>query len=374
MASIPREVIVTLLDAIRSRRKPAPKFSGPGVATSLLTEIRPYNIKMAAFCHNHHPAAMVLSACQGHLPKEAVGAAEEFREALCRKTGWEQPLTFIQLAQGEKPPPRTDKTADLGFIWRLCVVKHLSECWVSPPTLTDFRNDVEVVQQAALYCPEILVEVLRRMAEKYDDLRVVSEHYSSWTHLYPRLFWSWEKLIPEDLDEDEERNPPADYRQDIEFDCAHILHEIDIHMRGVSNRGNTGNAVLAKVVEECWYQWKWSGRGDPTKGRQFPLFLKFVGDCMELVAPRGVRHGSRNTIEAYVDALNKQDEAGIPPWRRGNENIPGSRKTEIVHGHNRTYFPRQRRFFWPVLRIRLKAFWNLIRGYPATWDNHDRLM
>jgi hypothetical protein len=365
---------VKLLETIRRRRKPEPKFQGPTAAAALLNEIRPYNIKVAGYFHQHHPAAAVLSACRGVIPVEAIGAAESFREVLCKKTGWQQPLTFIELAEGAAKPERTDKTIDLGFIWRLFVVKYFPDCWVSPPTLTDFRNDVGIVQQAALYCPDVLVDVLRRMAEKYDDLRIVGEHYSSWTHLYPRMYWSWEKLLPEDSNEEEERNPPEDYRRNVDFDCLHILHEIEIHQQATSNRGATGNAVLAKVVEECWYQWRWAGRPSPLERGQFGFFQRFVLDCMALVAPPGVRQGSRNTIEKYIRSLAEEDECGTPPWRSGEENIPGSRKTEIVHGHSRTYFPRRREFFLQILRIRLKAYWNLIRGYPATWDNHDRIM
>lgn len=96
---------------------------------------------------------------------------------------------------------------------------------------------------------------------------------------------------------------------------------------------------------------------------------------MELLAPRGTPKGSRNTIHSYVKSLVEEDETGRAPWLSGEETtIPGGKRADLVRGHSKTYYAPRRRNFLPILRIRLKAYWNLIRGYPASWDNHDRIM
>lgn len=369
------EVVVTFLEAILPRKKPAPRFPGPGAAAALLNEVRPYDIQTPYRYHQHTARAVVLAACQGHIEVGAVAAAEEFREALCKKTGWQQPRTFIDLANNVPAPERTDRTIDLGCIWRLCIVKYFAHIWTAPPTLTELRGDVATVQQAALYCPEVLAPLLCRMSEKYDDgLWIIGEHYNSWRALHPRISWSWGKLLPEDWDGTPDWRPSRELRTDVDFDCMHILHEIELHQQVTSNRGKTGNALLAKVVEECWHQWRWCGRGDPTARGQFRHFQRFVEASMELVAPRDVRKGCRNTIHGYVKSLVEEEESGRPRWHLGEETIPGAKRAEMVRGHSKTYYAPRRRNFLPILRIRLKAFWNLVRGYPATWDNHDRIM
>lgn len=367
---------MTFLDAILPRKKPDPRYPGPGAATALLNDIRPYDLQTPYRYHQITAGAVALAASQGHIEVAAVAAAEEFREALCEKTGWHQPRSFIDLAMKAPAPERTDRTIDLGFIWRLCMVKYFAHVWTEPPTLTEFRDDVATVQQAALYCPEVLLPLLCRMSEKYDEgLWMVGEHYQSWRSLFPKMFWSWEKLLPEDWDGSPEWQPSQEFRTDVDFDCMHILHEIELHQQTASNRGNRGNALLAKVVGECWHQWRWCGRGDPTARGQFRHFQRFVEDCMELLAPRGTPKGSRNTIHSYVKSLVEEDETGRAPWLSGEETtIPGGKRADLVRGHSKTYYAPRRRNFLPILRIRLKAYWNLIRGYPASWDNHDRIM
>jgi len=370
------EAIVTFLDAILPRKKPAPKFPGPGAATSLLKEVTPYDIQTPYRYHQITAGAVAHAACHGLIEFSDYVAAEDFRKDLCKKTGWQQPRTFAELARRVPRSERTNRTIDLGFIWRLWVVKRFAQAWVSPPTLTILRKDVTAVQQAALYCPEVLAPLLCRMWGKYDNgLWIIGEHFLSWQSLFPRMSWSWGELLPDDWDCSPGWQPSQSLRTEVDFDCMHILHEIELHQQPVSNKGKPGSALLAKVAGECWHQWRWCGHMvHPERGGQFPQFLKFVGACMDLVAPRGVSKGCRDTIRRYVESLMEENKTGLPPWRSSSGRIPGGKRTDLVRGHNKTYFPRRRKYFWPILRIQLKAYWNLIRGYPASWDNHDRIM
>lgn len=365
---------MNIREAIMWRKKPARRFSGPEAPSALLHEVRSYDIQTAFTHHQISAGAVAFAAVGGHIQFEALIAAEEFRLALCRKTGWEQPLTFLDLAKRVPRPERTDRTIDLGFIWRLFIVKYCADIWTSAPTLAEFRKDVAAVQQAALYVPEVLGPLLRRMATKYDEgLWIVGEHYNSWRALTPAPFWSWEKLLPENWDGSRDWRPSRRLRKWVDHDCQHILHEIDLHQQAASNRGATGNAVLAKVVEECWHQWRWNGRENPLARGQFARFQQFVGACMDLVAPEDGPKGSPNTLRRYLSILVEQHDGARAPWNSPKDRISGSKRTERVLGHSLTVYPRRREFMVPILKIRLKAFWNLVRGYPATWDNHNRI-
>lgn len=379
------------------RKKPARHYKRRSdMAGNILNQISPYDIRDVYRLHQSSPDALVVHVAHKTLPIEALCEADGFVQSLTKKTGWKCNLTFLEVAKNLNAP-RADtsedqergRTIDLGFCWRMFLVSKYPDIWTSPPTLTDYKNDVEWVQQAALYCPEAAQSVVTRMSEKYDrGLWIIGEHFTSWEALKPYWQLTWGQFFKSneyaDLDSEgptyADKLSNTDFLRRLDWYCEHILYEINAHIAKQGNRGRTGSALLAKVVDECWMQWRFAKLPSPDGDSEFPIFYKFVMRCIEVIAPPGFKEnrGTKDTVKKYLDLFILDNNGlGRMNWSKeefSNWAPPGARLSEQVSGHTVSCYPPTRKYWWPRTKIRAIALFNILRGYPPTLNNHNHFM
>lgn len=368
------------------RKRPACKAKSGFVTTkSLLQEIGISEVAAAYELHQISASAVVLLALEDTLPREALYAAEEFLETLSKRTGWKRPETFIEMASRRleclgdtRDHP---ETFSHGFAWRLLVISRFSDVWRNPPTLASLKKDVKILQQAALYHPHAVVPVLDRVAEKYHPgLWIVGVHYESWCNLFPR-WGEWDGVLRKLSDcIESDRLPNKQELREIDMTCEHILHELMVHEQRLAEdgkvgglRGRKGDSLLAKVVDECHHQWRWVIRTDPLS--DFRSFYGFVMGCIDAMKISGFKEtsGTQKNVRRYLRLFVQYHNGfGSFLWNE-LETIPGARRSEYVVGHSASIFPRNRKYWWPRMKIYFKAFGNTLRGYPWSMDNHNRI-